>query len=614
VTTTDHAGTTATRLPTVRAARTRRADFTATPFVAAAAWYAVFIARASFTVRGRRTFTLFDDAMISMTYGRNLAHGRGLVWNAGGVPVEGITNLMWTLVMVVPHALGFGDRSAALVIQLIGVAILFGCAIAARAVVRLAAPDAPRARTIVTWAVLFCYPLVYWTLRGMEVGLVTLLVLVGVVVCLEVDANGSARRHSVAIAAVCACGTLTRLDFLVFVAALAFWCARRPQARAICSVIGVATGASVVTQELFRRAYYGAWLPNTYALKIGGVPLATRVARGGRAVVYAALVGGAVIVVLAAVAWCSRPARPDRRALALPLSLAAVAAAYCVVVGGDAWEWMRYADRYVTPAIVLAGCVAAIGAVDVIERLGNDVRLRHAFVVATIIVTALLVANVVPGGTLLFGAGTVSGIDERFIALAPALLLGVLLAPSVARRSAPRAGGAATAVMVGVLAFACWAPAQVRWVRANGVHVTDDADQARLGDELQAITTARARIAVVAAGNVPYFARRTGVDLLGKSDPRIAHRPPSTRLPFWPGHTKWDYDISIVGDRPDVVAALWRATPADLEHIAAAGYETVELRPELADHLHLDDQRPTRVLARRDSTEVDWSALEVVDG
>ena len=63
-------------------ARTREpaARRTRLPYAVATAWYAVFIARSSFTVRGRRTFALFDDAMISMTYARNLARGHGLVW------------------------------------------------------------------------------------------------------------------------------------------------------------------------------------------------------------------------------------------------------------------------------------------------------------------------------------------------------------------------------------------------------------------------------------------------------------------------------------------------------------------------------------------------------
>ena len=59
--------------------------------------YAAFIARTAFSVDGRTYFTLFDDAMVSMRFGRNLAEGGGLVWNAGGEHVEGYTNLLWTL-------------------------------------------------------------------------------------------------------------------------------------------------------------------------------------------------------------------------------------------------------------------------------------------------------------------------------------------------------------------------------------------------------------------------------------------------------------------------------------------------------------------------------------
>ena len=44
---------------------------------------ALFIYRTSFVVAGERYFSLFDDAMISMRYARNLAHGYGLVWNPG---------------------------------------------------------------------------------------------------------------------------------------------------------------------------------------------------------------------------------------------------------------------------------------------------------------------------------------------------------------------------------------------------------------------------------------------------------------------------------------------------------------------------------------------------
>ena len=70
---------------------------------AAALWYAAFIGRTTFVIGGTRYFCLFDDAMISMRYARNLVHGLGLVYNPGDRPVEGITNPLWTLIMAAAH-------------------------------------------------------------------------------------------------------------------------------------------------------------------------------------------------------------------------------------------------------------------------------------------------------------------------------------------------------------------------------------------------------------------------------------------------------------------------------------------------------------------------------
>ena len=54
--------------------------------------------QASVAIDGTRYYYLDDDQMISMRYARNLAEGRGLVWNAGE-RVEGYTNFGWVLVM-----------------------------------------------------------------------------------------------------------------------------------------------------------------------------------------------------------------------------------------------------------------------------------------------------------------------------------------------------------------------------------------------------------------------------------------------------------------------------------------------------------------------------------
>jgi hypothetical protein len=62
-------------------------------------------------------YALHDDAMISMRYAYNLAHGEGLVWNPGE-HVEGMTNLLWTVYMAVFFVLGISPATVPLAILL----------------------------------------------------------------------------------------------------------------------------------------------------------------------------------------------------------------------------------------------------------------------------------------------------------------------------------------------------------------------------------------------------------------------------------------------------------------------------------------------------------------
>jgi hypothetical protein len=86
------------------------------------------------------------------------------------------------------------------------------------------------------------------------------------------------------------------------------------------------------------------------------------------------------------------------------------------------------------------------------------------------------------------------------------------------------------------------------------------------------------RVAVHAAGIVPYFSRRPAVDLLGKCDRHIAARPPDGT---YVGHDKIDPDYSLGEREPDLVVMLWlppghgACTPEDRAAVAAAGPEWV---------------------------------------
>jgi hypothetical protein len=59
-------------------------------------------------------------------------------------------------------------------------------------------------------------------------------------------------------------------------------------------------------------------------------------------------------------------------------------------------------------------------------------------------------------------------------------------------------------------------------------------------------------IAVHAAGQIPYYAERNTIDLLGLNDPIVARGQGEGE--FYPGHNKWNYYYSINELQPDLIA------------------------------------------------------------
>src|SRR4030067_1950880 len=82
-----------------------------------------YILAPSFIIDGTRYYVLFDDAMISMRYAYNLAHGNGLVWNVGE-RVQGFTNPLWVFYMALLHLLPIPQAQLGLAVQVTGAALL----------------------------------------------------------------------------------------------------------------------------------------------------------------------------------------------------------------------------------------------------------------------------------------------------------------------------------------------------------------------------------------------------------------------------------------------------------------------------------------------------------
>ncbi|MBI5837519.1 MAG: hypothetical protein HZB25_09765 [Candidatus Eisenbacteria bacterium] len=464
-------------------------------------YYVAFIFRTTFVIDGVRYFSLFDDAMISMRYARNLAHGHGLTFNPGEPPVEGFTNPLWVLVMTGVHLLPVAGRHASGVMQALGAALLL---VHLDFVRRLAAllPGATRGTVFAAVALTaFHYPLVNWTLQGMEVGLLALIATASGWMLL---AGRPPWRAYVLLAA----GTLVRLDFaVVLLAYCAASAAADPGRRGTHLRWGLAAAlVALAAQTLARRLYFGEFLPLTYHLKLTGYPLGLRVARGAWVLLtFLARAWGAPVLLAAAAVNAARGAFGRVAPL---LAVFAAQCLYSVWVGGDAWEEQGICNRYVTVAMPLLLVVGSWGVA------------RAA-------------------GAWQAGRG-----------------------PSRARGTG-RAGMGWIAPVALAATLAALSPWQRLTLLLPPPYVKEDSIFVAKALAARAVTLPGASVAAAGIGATGYYADRRVVDLLGKCDPYVARLPmhvaasgnPFTQ--FWPGHLKWDCRHSIGDLKPDVVTQLW---------------------------------------------------------
>jgi hypothetical protein len=294
-----------------------------------------------------------DDAFISFRYARNFALGHGLVFNIGE-RVEGYSTFVWVA------GLGLLSR-AGLDIPLTAKLLNGALTLAAVLVTALLPPRGLAGRrwsAAGLWAALLLAgdpAFGYWGANGMEVPLVTLLLLCGGALHLRELERGGPPVSALLFGAL----ALTRPEGAFFGAltllhrALARDEGRRTEdGRAATRALPLYRSTAlplyrwisaflliVVPFLLWRRSYYGEWVPNTVLVKSG---FGLRVLLEGGLSVYqfAAPRAGALLLaglgLLAAPGWWRRPWRSYAALLLLGNAL------FVTLAGGD---WMPL-DRF----------------------------------------------------------------------------------------------------------------------------------------------------------------------------------------------------------------------------------------------------------------------------
>lgn len=477
----------------------------------------LFIYQTSFVIDGQRYFSLFDDAMVSMRYAKNLAHGDGAVWNPGGQRVEGFTNPLWMLYMAAIHLLPIAPTKISLVIQLTSALLLLLNLLVIKKIAELVSNGSVFTTLVALVFTATYLPLNNWALQGMEVGLLACLISTSVWLALQ---SLQSTAVSPGLYLLLGLGTLVRPDMAVpFLAILLFLLITQPQHRLRQAIIGGSTLALfLIVQTAFRWSYYGDILPNTYYLKMTGYPFSLRIARGMW--VFLDFIFRMRLAVLV-IPFFFLLARRDRR-IALLLTVIAAQCAYSIYVGGDAWEWSGGSNRYISTVMPLFFVIFACALNYLRSLWENFQRERTAHVLST------------------------TSRRQNTAVIAALIILSLICVNTI---RGPRT--------------------LAKWLLiSRPLHIDDNQFKIEMGEVVKRITTNNATVAIAWAGGPGYFMDRYAIDILGKNDWTLArhrmHLPPAeaslfNKLTFfYPGHLKYDYGYSINQLQPDVIAQLWK--------------------------------------------------------
>ena len=513
----------------------------------------LFIFKSSIIANGVRYFTLFDDAMISMRYAKNLVNGYGLVWNPGGDRVEGYTNLLWTIYMAFWHLFPISSAKIALPIQLTGLFFLLSNLWLTR---RIADHVSEGNLYVTVGAVLLvaCYQSInYWGLKGMETSVLGFIVLLSVwrVLCCLKD-----NLFDPLLFVILGIGLLVRPDVAIIYIGIALYMIivlsdlRKKNTLYAASIFLLIQ----LSLTIFRLVYYHDIFPNTYYLKMTGVPELVRITRGIK-VAWEFIRGMSPLLFVLPFVYGFIHIKNKK--IWFLLSLVVIQLLYSIYVGGDAWEWWGHlANRYICIVMPLFFILLSLVITSLLEGFANYMRMAAPLKKCLFIILITLTVIQMHGG---FGK----------------------------------------TVLNKLLHFPIF-------------QIEEDKNNVLLALKIKDITSPDAKIAVGWAGAPPYFSDRFSIDLLGKNDALIARQKAKGGWDglFDPGHNKYDWRYSIGKLQPDLVLDYQELSFSKEENKDfKEHYRIFKIKKEKA----LLNSDSWIIYGRVKSTRIDWTKGTIIE-
>ncbi|HUN66437.1 MAG TPA: hypothetical protein VMW43_10080 [Bacteroidota bacterium] len=218
-----------------------------------------------------------DDAFISFRYAENLLNGQGFVWNAGE-RVEGYSNFLWTLLIAGGMAAGFDPVGWS---ELLGILSFAGSMAFTYAIIRRITSSSVVALVAIA-ALAWNFSFRSFATGGLETQFQTcLFIAMGYLLLRLLNDPFPGHRALLAFSALGSAAILTRLDSvlicIVFETGLAMRLIRSgrsaPEITSRLAALAAPKIILILPWLLWKQAYYGDILPNTFYLKMPGSAL-----------------------------------------------------------------------------------------------------------------------------------------------------------------------------------------------------------------------------------------------------------------------------------------------------------------------------------------------------
>ena len=293
-----------------------------------------------------------DDAFISFRYAQNFAQGYGLVWNTCE-RIEGYSNFLWTIFLAPAFWVGWDIVQFSYALSLLA----FACTLWCCWQVSLYIWKDWRAGCLAVFLLGTNFAFSSYATGGLETQFATALAM-GSTWMLTRWLVVKGKGWVFCAAMVSACAVMTRMDTVLLLIPLWLvvmcdaWRENRWKDFVLPGLVGV---GMVVTWLLWRHGYYGAWVPNTALIKIGG---------GGmwiRGLAYIGLFYGIYGYVLAGPFCLMRVFQKMRDPVVAGLICAvALWHLYVISIGGDFMEFRMMMSSFPLVLAILAGGILSV--------------------------------------------------------------------------------------------------------------------------------------------------------------------------------------------------------------------------------------------------------------